>query len=414
MAPVSIQTPGEHSAGKDHVYRLAVVLAAFSVASLTATAATAQHEIALPATDRSIELRLEPLCTVGELGGQQWEEFQSLDAAAFGPTGRLYLLDGGRASVVAVDAEGHLVRRLGRRGGGPGELREASAVVALRDGRIGVWDAGKRAFVMFDSAGAVLDEIRLDYASGVPGERLTLTTDGRLVGFPARLLTGRLGHAYIRGDGFARADPTLPILRFGLAPASMVEVVAQARMPATEAATTSVRRAFEPLPSFGPIAGGGIALQHSADYRIDILRGDGSLVRAITRPIPPRAVTAADRRAFEESQGDVRVRTLGQGDAGARPADGPVSYHPVVPPVLGITTDGGRHIWVQRRHPSNPTRSGPIDILTADGLYVGTIPAGALPGLPAAFGPDDLVVFLTTGEYDVPLAQVYRLPPALR
>jgi hypothetical protein len=34
--------------------------------------------------------------------------------------------------------------------------------------------------------------------------------------------------------------------------------------------------------------------------------------------------------------------------------------------------------------------------------------------LPAAFGPNGLVVFFEPGELDVPTAAVYRLPEALR
>lgn len=56
---------------------------------------------------------------------------------------------------------------------------------------------------------------------------------------------------------------------------------------------------------------------------------------------------------------------------------------------------------------------GPIDILDVDGRYIGTVVEPSL-GLPDAFGPDGRVVFLTTGEFDVPVARVYRLPEPLR
>ena len=49
-----------------------------------------------------------------------------------------------------------------------------------------------------------------------------------------------------------------------------------------------------------------------------------------------------------------------------------------------------------------------IDVFNADREYLGTLPAGA-PGMPAAFGPDGLVVHLERDELDVPTFVVSRL-----
>ena len=49
-----------------------------------------------------------------------------------------------------------------------------------------------------------------------------------------------------------------------------------------------------------------------------------------------------------------------------------------------------------------------IDVFNADREYLGTLPAGA-PGMPAAFGPDGLVVHLERDELDVPTLVVSRL-----
>ena len=77
---------------------------------------------------------------------------------------------------------------------------------------------------------------------------------------------------------------------------------------------------------------------------------------------------------------------------------------------LATTWDG--HIWVQRRGPY-PDTDGPIDVLTADGDYIGTFPAGT-PGMPAAFGPEGLVAFIELDEMDVATVVVRRLPATLR
>ena len=73
---------------------------------------------------------------------------------------------------------------------------------------------------------------------------------------------------------------------------------------------------------------------------------------------------------------------------------------------LGTGWDG--EIWVQR-HGQDPSRdNGPIDILTMDGGYVGTYPAGAIQ-MPAAFGPDGPVAFIKRDEFDVKTVVVRRL-----
>ena len=63
---------------------------------------------------------------------------------------------------------------------------------------------------------------------------------------------------------------------------------------------------------------------------------------------------------------------------------------------------------MQRRGEDPSDNNGPIDVLTIDGGYVGTYPAGALQ-MPAAFGPDGLVAFIETDELDVETVVVRRL-----
>ncbi len=375
----------------------------------------AQQTVVLPAKDQKLELRLEPLYAVGRAEGEAWQEFQQLSGAAFGPDGRLYLLDAPASVVIVVNDHGQLIRRLGSRGAGPGEFRSPNGLAAFPDGRIAVWAEDKRAFVMFDSAGATLDEIRPGYDAGLPQGPLMLCQDGTLLAFAAQLVTGSLGHAYLTGSGITRAMGELPLLRIQLATGAQVQVLARAHLPAPEKnAPVSALRAFEPEPSAGLLADGRVALFHDNGYRVDVLRPDGSLERVLTRPFRTRPTTDADRSAFMKSMAGERVHSMGSAAAAATPPKLPQPwFHPVIPPILRIAADGRSHIWVQRRDPANPTRPGPVDVLTADGHYLGTL-AGVPPGLPAAWGPDGRFVFLENTDMDVPVARVYRLPPTLR
>lgn len=60
-------------------------------------------------------------------------------------------------------------------------------------------------------------------------------------------------------------------------------------------------------------------------------------------------------------------------------------------------------------------RPWPIDVLSPDGRYLGTLIAGAgLPDMSSAFGPKGLVAFVETDELHVPVVTVRRLPPEIR
>ena len=75
--------------------------------------------------------------------------------------------------------------------------------------------------------------------------------------------------------------------------------------------------------------------------------------------------------------------------------------------IRGLATTWEGHIWVLRRGEA-PTGDGPIDVLAADGRYLGSHRAGATR-IPAAFGPDGLVAFIETNELDVQTVTVRRI-----
>ncbi|MCE2455564.1 MAG: hypothetical protein J4G12_07040 [Gemmatimonadetes bacterium] len=53
------------------------------------------------------------------------------------------------------------------------------------------------------------------------------------------------------------------------------------------------------------------------------------------------------------------------------------------------------------------------DVITSDGRYVGTFPAGAT-AMPAAFGPDGLAAFVEIDDLDTPTVIVKRVAPEVR
>ena len=58
--------------------------------------------------------------------------------------------------------------------------------------------------------------------------------------------------------------------------------------------------------------------------------------------------------------------------------------------------------------------ASPIDVISADGRYVGTFPAQSGAIMFAAFGPDGLAAYVEHDELDIPTVVVKRLPSEVR
>jgi len=372
-----------------------------------------QEVIELSGTDRPINLNLEEVFAIGRVDGAEWEIFHTLDAAAFDAEGRLYLLDASSDRVVAI-RDGTLDHFVGRKGDGPAEYRQPDGLVRLSDGGMAVWDSGKEAFVLFAPDGSSLDQVAPDYSVGVPAGPLTSFSEESALALPVHVVSGRRGAIYQTSGGFRSATDGLPLLRVPIRQGAHIDVLAT--VPTLQGgAVNPATRAFFPEPSWGPVAGARVALVESDQYRILILDENGPVVKVLRRAVEARPTTAADEAAFRRFAQEEYERSARGAPRGLRPVppSGEVNAHPVIPPIQRIMAGGTTKIWVQRPDDDNPTRPGPIDILDADGSYLGTLSDTHL-GLPSAFGPDGLVVFLTTGVMDVPIARVYRLPEALR
>lgn len=193
--------------------------------------------------------------------------------------------------------------------------------------------------------------------------------------------------------------------------------------------------AFLPKLLFTGLPDGGIAYSDSSAYAIKIAGSDGVLERVLRRRLPERPVTPRLRRAYRQwredrikEETDEALADLGR-DMLER-----TEYYPHIPPVddLKATWDGT--LWVLRTPADgfpweeNDNTSAlsfgisllrldrgpaPIDVVTADGRYVGTFPAGAT-AMPVAFGPDGLAAFVETDEMDVQTVVIRRLQVEVR
>ena len=165
-------------------------------------------------------------------------------------------------------------------------------------------------------------------------------------------------------------------------------------------------------------------------YAINLTDASGSISRILRRPIRPLPVTEQmkrgerERRLEEESTrrstalagGDPppQVRSMINRYFDARRAGVEnMQFHSEVPVVAAVRVTWEGTLWIERSMEPGASEPGPIDVIGSGGHYVGTFPAGRLE-MPDAFGPDGLVAFLETDEFDVPVITVRRLPQQIR
>lgn len=226
---------------------------------------------------------LEPKLSIGMVDGPDAYLIGSPRSIAVGPDGVIYLLDREIPLVRAYAADGMFLRDIGREGQGPGEYRRPDAMTVLPDGRILVRDPGNGRIAVFDSDGEYLEQWWI---------RGGLST-------PRRFYVDTAGCSYaevlLNGD-MPPAEWVFGLARYGLdgeiedtlaAPTWEYEV-------AMVSATLGGRSSREPVPftpqvswTFSPLGYmvGGL----STEYRIDVFRPDGSVLR-IEREFAPEPV----------------------------------------------------------------------------------------------------------------------------
>ena len=384
----------------------AVVACAISLAGVPPMGA--QEVIELPAEDRWLDADFEELYRVGSMQGGDWDTFGRIATVAFDATGNLYLLDTQAAGISVVGLEGNLVRRFGRVGEGPGEFDGDAApmlkLTILNDRRIAVFDAGLRAFVLFGSDG--------DFERNVPlGGAFWVTIPG-LQADPAAesvISTGEVRHFD------APESSHRPVMRYVLSGDEVLhDTVAMGWKPLGDP------EAFAPRLRAGVLPDGGVAFTDSSGYAIKITAHGRGVERILTRPLRPDPVTDGMKAAYIERQlealqtsveraSDAMERAMAEFRRGQLEA---MEYYHEVPVVRSLRTSWQGTIWVRRRG-DEPESNGPIDLITADGRYLGSFALGAT-NLPTAFGPDGLVAFVETNDLDVPTVVVKRLPPEIR
>ena len=385
--------------------------------------AGAQQVVHLPADDRWLEPTIEDVYRVGTaVTGEAWEQFGRIESLGFDGAGNLHIFDKQAQFVYVVGTDGSLIRQLGGPGEGPGEFSTPGAMAVFADGRVVVVDL-RIGYHVFAADGELERLVRM-------GNRTDITRVGRvaaqpgadaIIGVPTLatrwVITGAAygqpvsfppSHAFERTALSGEESDTDTIAEAWLPPKDLegldgTALVNAALMP------TLPRPVFAPELHWGVLPDGRVAFSDSSTYTVKVAEVGAGVVRILTRPFLPEPVTGRIIRA----ERDRRLRRL---EERARPGENledrrqsieEWKFHTEVSVIRGLGTTWDGQIWVLRRG-EDPSDDGPVDVLTADGGYLGSYRAGTTR-IPDAFGPDGLVAFIDTNDLGVQTVVVRRV-----
>lgn len=407
-------------------------LAAVAASLLAVPAAHAQQTTRLPEQDRPLALRTTPVYAVGTAEGREYEMFSRIDQVAFDRADNLYVLDGGGSRVVVFDRAGRFVRQFGKKGGGPGEFQAPFGMTVLADGTVAVADLAARSYSLFAPDG------RYQRSVAFPDDYMPMALGGGLASHPrGGVVTAVRQAPPMTMDGTMRRQTlqSTPIVWQAFAAGSRpvrlfdapteISTQTQASAPRAGEQRVSVRMSvpvFSPRVNWGLLPGGEVVVSHTPGYTLKVMR-DGQPVRYIQRPVRERRVTEADReRARERRREQMRtgegVRTIvvgpGGGGGGRPPMSpqaiegmlGDMEFAETIPAIQNLKVDAAGRMWVERtgREWGEP---GPIDLIGANGAYLGTV---AGQKLPVAFSASGRAAYVEKDDLGVEQVVVRQLP----
>lgn len=397
------------------------------------TALVAAQHVQLPVRDVQLSDAPADVWTIGAIEGADWEMFSGIRSVAFDRSDNLHVLDGQNLRVLVFDAAGRYQRQFGSRGGGPGEFQAPVSMTVLANDEVVVNDLGNRVWIIFDPSGAFVRSVPHHQSVGMP----LGTMHAHPLGILSRAAPVGRGPDAAPGEVSVFIQPLVPnaapITLLGI-PAPPPQVIDRSSGDG-ERRIASIRMdpVFGSRPSYGALPDGGVALHADTEYTVRVVDRAGGPVRTITRAIEPRQVTEEDREQWQERQrsgegisgstiavrvdagaGSRSVSIGGAGGGARQPAGGPAMtfdlantpFAETMAVVTGLRTDPAGRIWVQRRA-ADATDAGPIDLITAAGHYIGTLPPQPLPGAISASG---LAAYVERDELGVERVAVRRLP----
>lgn len=230
--------------------------------------------------------------TIGVLEGADEYVIGEPRSIAVGPKGEIYVLDTQVPVVRAYSRDGVHLRDIGREGGGPGEYKGPDGMAVLPDGRILVRDPPNQRISVFAEDGEYLTQWMLSGGFNTD-RRFYVDTAG--YSYVTALLERGVG-PWDWKFGLVRYNPegelldTLPGPNWDFDYAQVTASAENSRSVRSVPFSPAMAWSFSPL---GHMVGG-----LSSDYRIDLFRGEGDVLRIEREwtPVPVKPEEAEERR----------------------------------------------------------------------------------------------------------------------
>jgi hypothetical protein len=311
-------------------------------------------------TDRPLAWTVRPVFV---LGGEEDgpEAFYRVSAGLVAVDGadNMTVADPHAARIHHFASDGTHRWSAGHRGSGPGEFENPSGVSAAPEGRIAVFDARRRAVVVFDTLGSMVADRR----AGAYTQKLALGVSAEI---EERWVYGDDGQAVtIRVLG---ADDTLELVRTRPVPTY------HARMEGCGPAPTLVGPIMLSATPAWDARDTLVAVAAGPEYGVDLYTVAGRLWRTVRRALPARASTIADAEHWAEAH-PIRFTRGGGQECRIPPAEmvEKMGYADSLPAIAALVLAPDGSMWIRRWTVSEG--QGPIDLFDPSGAYVGTLPA---------------------------------------
>ena len=282
---------------------------------------------------------------------------------------RVYIADGTAMRVVVFDAAGRFLGALGRAGEGPGEFQGPGALALEQCGADSCYGlpGPTRVLVVLDSRRYVLSRWSGDGdflgEEPIPGD---YWGPGFAIG-PDWFATVTSRTMGLRVDQWLEVQT--PEVRH-----SVHEVAVETTTMALPCVTMPARRIFAPDVVWTS-NGGTLYYLNGAGYRIDTY-SEGAPVRSVRRSVQSVAVSRAMAVSSLALPGPYEG-LMRQCGLSAEDLVDAVGYENALAPVVWLAVDPGRRLWIARR--TSGLTPEAIDVIDAEGKYLGTLAAAVLP-----------------------------------
>jgi hypothetical protein len=411
------------------------------ISLLLASPAAAQQVTRLPAQDKPLAGKPVSQFSIGAEDGEDWELLSRVSQVAFDREENLYVLDGGNNRVLVFNPQGKFIRKFGKKGGGPGELMAPVGIAVTTTGEVAVTDLGRPAVSLFKKDGSFIKNLQLgdEFGFPAPAQGTYAHPSGGVVvrTMPPMMRGGSPGE--IAGQTMTNRKSPLTWFTSDNKSTKLFDIPQPDITPRVQDSGGGAGQrqiavriqipAFTPPTVWGVLPNGAVAVSNDINYKLQIAR-NSRVERVIERPLAARKTSEADksnererRRKQMATGGGGMVFSTGERRnggserrstslGGALPKEEierslrELAFNDYIPVLSGMYVDPRGRMWVQRTA-QRIGAEGPIDLIAADGRYLGTVSGFALP---AAVSVSGRAAWVERDEMDVEKVVVRKLP----